>query len=178
MRRPRSSGRYSNVTRGFWAVWNRQTRQSKIGNPQRPMPMFLTIVSNYSIAYLHWLTLVLIGHYFESRLEDKNPIILFAAFIIIVLNVFGGLVRDWASIALKLQIELLTLSFGGPRGDNSANNWDLLNSFPWDIRTARKIFDLEAMTKVYVACSGCSTLYPVEGKQLLVHCNWRRYPNT
>ena len=121
--------------------------------------------------------MALIGHYFESRLEDKNPIILFAAFIIIVLNVFGGLVREWASTALKLQIELLTLSFGGPRGDISANNRDLLNSFPRDIRTARKIFDLEATTKAYAACSGCSTLYPVEGKQLPAHCNWRRYPN-
>lgn len=120
---------------------------------------------------------MLIGRYFESQLEEKNPIILFAAFIIIVLNVFGGLVREWASTALKLQMELLTLTFGGRKGDISAKNQDLLNSFPRDIRTARTIFDLEATTKAYAACPGCSTLYPVEGEKLPAHCNQRRYPN-
>ena len=117
-----------------------------------------------------------IEHYFEARLEEKNPIILLAAFIIIVLNVFGGLVREWASTALKLQKELLSLTFGGQRGNIPANE-DLLNSFPRDIRTARKIFDLEATTKTYAACPSCSTLYPVE-VQLPVHCNSRRYPNS
>jgi hypothetical protein len=103
---------------------------------------------------------------------------LLAAFIIIVLNVFGGLVREWASTALKLQMELLKSAFGGRRGDISANNQDLLNSFPRDIRTARKIFDLEATTKAYAACPGCSALYPVEtAKQLPAHCKRRRYPN-
>ena len=121
---------------------------------------------------------MLIGHYFESRLEEKDPITLLVAFIVIVLNIFGGLVREWASTALKLQIELLTLSFGGRRRVVSANNQELLNSFPRDIRTARKIFDLEATTKAYAACTGCSALYPVEeAKQLPAHCNRRRYPN-
>jgi tnp2 family transposase len=121
---------------------------------------------------------VLIGPYFESRLEEKDPITLLAAFVIIVLNVFGGLVREWASTALKLQMELLALSFGGRRRIISANNQELLDSFPRDIRTARKIFDLEATTKAYAACPGCSALYPVEeAKQLPAHCNRRRYPN-
>ena len=51
------------------------------------------------------------SHHFESRLKDKDPITLFAAFIITVLNVFGGLVHKWVSTALKLQIELLKLAF-------------------------------------------------------------------
>ena len=117
-----------------------------------------------------------IEHYFDARLEDKNPILLLAAFIVIVLNVFGGLVREWASTALKLQQQLLSLAFGGQKRNISANQ-DLLNSFPQDIRGARKIFDLEATTKAYAACPGCSTLYPVEA-QSPVHCNFRRYPNS
>ena len=76
------------------------------------------------------------GHYFESRLEDKDPITLFAAFIIIVLNVFGGLVHEWASTALKLQIELLKLAFTRLTGGITAHNQDLLEGFPRDIRTA------------------------------------------
>lgn len=119
---------------------------------------------------------MLIGSYFESRLEEKDPRILLAAFIIIVLNVFGGLVREWASTALKLQLELLALAFGGRRGDIPTNNQDLLDSFPRDIRTARKIFDLEATTKAYAACPGCSALYE-ETNQLPMYCNRRRYPN-
>jgi hypothetical protein len=99
-----------------------------------------------------------IEHYFEARLEGKNPIILLVAFIIIVLNIFGGLVREWASTALKLQKELLLLAFSGQRENISANQ-DLLDSFLQDICTTRKIFDLEATTKVYAACPGCSTLY-------------------
>jgi hypothetical protein len=116
-----------------------------------------------------------IEHYFEAQLEEKNPIILLVAFIIIVLNAFRGLVQEWASTALKLQKELLSLAFGGQKGYISANQ-DLLDSFLQDICTARKIFNLEATTKAYVACPGCSTLYPVE-VQLPVHCNCRQYPN-
>jgi hypothetical protein len=71
---------------------------------------------------------VLIEHYFEAQLEEKNPIILLAAFIIIVLNILGELVQGWASIALKLQKEILLLAFGGQRKNISANQ-DLLDSF-------------------------------------------------
>ena len=75
-------------------------------------------------------------------------------------------------------MELLTLAFGGQRESISVNNQDQLNSFPQDICTAGRIFDLEAMMKTYMTCPGCSALYPVkEAKQLPVHCNQRQYPN-
>ena len=118
------------------------------------------------------------GHHWESRLEDKDPLTLFAAFIIIVLNVFGGLVREWASTALKLQIELLKLAFNRQPGGITAHNEDLLKGFPKDIRTARKLFDVEPTTTTYAACPACSATYGVEeGKTLPINCDWKRYPN-
>ena len=114
------------------------------------------------------------GHHFESRLEEKDPITLFAAFIVIVLNVFGALVCEWASTALKLQIQLLRLAFNRQTGGITAHNEDLLKGFPQDIRTARKLFDVEATTTTYTACPTCSATYHVEeGKTLPINCNWK-----
>jgi hypothetical protein len=54
----------------------------------------------------------------------------------------------------------------------------MLKGFPRDIRTARKIFDVEATTTTYAACPTCSATYCVkEGKKLPVNCDWKRYPN-
>ena len=60
----------------------------------------------------------------------------------------------------------------------TAHNEDLLKGFPQDIRTARKLFDVEATTTTYAACPICSATYRVEeGKTLPVNCDWKRYPN-
>ena len=53
-----------------------------------------------------------------------------------------------------------------------------MKGFPRDIRTARKLFDVEATTTTYAACPTCSATYLVEkGKALPVNCDWKRYPN-
>lgn len=53
-----------------------------------------------------------------------------------------------------------------------------MKGFPQDIRTARKLFDVEATTTTYAACPTCSATYRVEeGKILPVNCDWKRYPN-
>ena len=112
------------------------------------------------------------------RLKDEDPITLFAAFIIIVLNVFGGLVREWVSTALKLQIELLKLAFNHQTGGMTAHNEDLLKGFPKDIRMARKLFDIEPTTTTYTACPTCSATYRVEeGKTLPINCDWKQFLN-
>ena len=96
--------------------------------------MFIITVS--STWYILFMQLIMsIEHFFEWRLDDKDSITLFAAFIVIVLNIFGALVREWASTALKLQIELLKLMFGCKKGGISDGDQDLLNGFPCDIHT-------------------------------------------
>ncbi len=85
--------------------------------------------------------------------------------------------REWASTGLKLQLELLKLAFGRQKGGISASDRDLLEAFPRDIRTARKIFDVEATTTTYAACPACSALYHSEEKKLPLQCNWKRYRN-
>jgi hypothetical protein len=53
-----------------------------------------------------------------------------------------------------------------------------LKGFPQDIRTARKLFDVEATTTTYASCPTCSANYRVEeGKTLPINCNWKRFPN-
>lgn len=55
----------------------------------------------------------------------------------------------------------------------------MMNSFPQDVRTARKIFSLDPVTITYAACPRCSTLYrdsPDEG--LPVHCTAQRFPKS
>ncbi|HKM50649.1 MAG TPA: hypothetical protein VJZ75_05670, partial [Candidatus Bathyarchaeia archaeon] len=53
-----------------------------------------------------------------------------------------------------------------------------MKGFPKDIRTARKLFDVEPTTTTYAACPACSATYRVEeGKTLRINCDWKRYPN-
>jgi hypothetical protein len=92
--------------------------------------------------------------------------------------VFGTLVREWASTGLKLQLELLKLAFGRQKGGISVGDRNLLDGFPKDIRSARKIFDVEVATTVYAACPVCSATYSTEEKnELPLWCSWKTYPN-
>ena len=54
-----------------------------------------------------------------------------------------------------------------------------MKGFPQDIRTARKLFDVEATTTTYASCPTCSANYRVEeGKTLPINCDWKRFPNS
>jgi hypothetical protein len=118
------------------------------------------------------------GYSSKSPLNDKDPILLFSAFIVIALTVFGALVREWANTAIKLQAELLRLTFGRKRGGLTNHDEALLKSFPHDIRTARKLFDIEAVTTTYAACPKCSATYRVdEDNRPPLRCTRRRYAN-
>ena len=60
----------------------------------------------------------------------------------------------------------------------TAHNEDLLKGFPKDIRTARKLFDVEPTTTTYAACPTCSATYRIEeGKTLPINCDWKRFLN-
>ena len=86
------------------------------------------------------------------------------------------LVYEWASTALKLQIELLRLAFSRQTGGMTAHNEYLLRGFPQDICTAQKPFDIEVTT--YMAWPTCSATYCTEkGKILPINCDWKQYLN-
>ena len=88
---------------------------------------------------------------------------------------FGSLVREWASTGLKLQLEFLRLAFRRGREKMDPHDQDLLAGFPQDIRSAKKLFNLEPTTITYAVCPKCSATYRVaSGKQLPITCNRKR----
>jgi hypothetical protein len=119
----------------------------------------------------------LAGMFLETQLNGKDPISLFAAFIIIALNVFGLLVHEWASTALKLQLKLLTLIFNQRGSSISKHEQDLLKTFLHGIHTARKLFNVEAITTTYAVCTKCSAIYCIDdGKHAPKNCSWKQGP--
>ena len=109
------------------------------------------------------------------QLDEKDPLSLFATFVVIMLSVFGSLIREWASTGLKLQLKLLRLAFQREGEKTDLHYQDLIAGFPRDIRSARKLFNLEPTTITYAVCPKCSATYRVtDAKQLLTTCNWKR----
>ncbi|KAH7918138.1 hypothetical protein BV22DRAFT_971213, partial [Leucogyrophana mollusca] len=108
--------------------------------------------------------------FFNHHLRSTNPLTVVAAFIALVLNVFGHLTRPWCNTTLGLLALLLKAAFSIDKDGPSDRDQILLNDFPRDIRTVRKIFDLEAKTVVYAACPRCSYTYkPIERGGVLVY---------
>ncbi|KAH7904269.1 hypothetical protein BJ138DRAFT_1019358, partial [Hygrophoropsis aurantiaca] len=101
----------------------------------------------------------MIDKFFGHRLHFVNPLLVVAAFIALVLNVFGHVTRPWCNATLGLLTVLLKAAFSVGKDAPSEREQLLLNGFPRDIRTVRKIFDLEAKTIVYAACPRCSCTY-------------------
>ncbi len=94
-------------------------------------------------------------------LATKEPRMLFAAFIAIVLSVFGKLTNIWSSTALKLIALLLGIVLGNGDPETCAPlDKKHLEQFPLDIRTAREMFDIEADLEIWAACPSCHTTYP------------------
>jgi hypothetical protein len=120
-------------------VWSKPRQQFKLGRLLGLLHTSIIIVSSKIFFFFFIRLKEYQGHHFESQLKEKDPLTLFAAFIVIVLNVFGALVCEWASTALKLQVELLRLAFSCQSGGITAYNEDLLQGFPQDIRTAQKL---------------------------------------
>ncbi|KAH7906576.1 hypothetical protein BJ138DRAFT_978118, partial [Hygrophoropsis aurantiaca] len=102
--------------------------------------------------------------FFNHRLRSSNPLLVVAAFIVLVLNVFGHLTRPWCNVTLGLLKLLLTAAFSSVKDDTLDHEKALLETFPKDVRTVRKLFDLEAKTLVYATCPRCSATYKPEQK--------------
>lgn len=106
---------------------------------------------------------------------------LLAAFIALVLNVFGNVTRSWCNTTLRLLAILLGLAFSKD-GDPTVREQNLLDNFPRDIRTVRKVFDLEAKTTIYATCPQCLCTYApeVRGKVNVypARCSWQRFPTS
>ncbi|KAG1893135.1 uncharacterized protein F5891DRAFT_909989, partial [Suillus fuscotomentosus] len=83
------------------------------------------------------------------------PALLLAMFIALVLNILGHVTRAWCNTALGLLNLLLKTMLGNVPEGHGSEGW-----IPRDIRSVRKKFDLEAVTKTFATCARCLYTYP------------------
>jgi Transposase family tnp2 len=100
-----------------------------------------------------------IAKYHENKLLVANPLTLISVFIVLILNIFGRVTRSWCNVTLNL-LKLLLGEFLRSKGNITPFEECLLKNFPRDVRTVRKVFDVEATTVTYAACPKCSSLSP------------------
>jgi Transposase family tnp2 len=89
------------------------------------------------------------------RFNNAKPALLLAMFIALVLNILGHVTRPWCNAALGLLNLLLNTMLGNAPEGHGSEGW-----IPRDIRSVRKKFDLEAVTKTFATCARCSCTYP------------------
>lgn len=86
-------------------------------------------------------------------------------FLVIVLNLVHHLVRSGCRLALQFLKTFMELSFHEVQGPSlTAEAQALVDRFPVDLQTARKLFELEPVTDVYACCPECFALYLPESE--------------
>ncbi|KDQ60540.1 hypothetical protein JAAARDRAFT_126251, partial [Jaapia argillacea MUCL 33604] len=101
----------------------------------------------------------MLDKYFNHPLQHAEPLLVIGTFMVIVINLLGGVSQSSCNFVLKMLQFLLSVSLG--RGqDLDERDKALLLAFPHDIRTVRKHFDLEPETRPYAVCLACKALNP------------------
>jgi hypothetical protein len=99
--------------------------------------------------------------FFHHPLNLANPLIVIAMFLVLILNIFGGLTHRWSNAALSI-LKVMVQTAWRSESQPTEREKFLLKNFPEDIRTVRKAFDMEAKTTTYAACPKCFALYEPE----------------
>ena len=80
-------------------------------------------------------------------------------FLVIVLNLFGHLARPGCNFALRV-LQILVRCALQKDGNLSPRHKQMVENFPTDIRTVRKVFGLDPETVVYATCPRCCCTHP------------------
>ena len=105
---------------------------------------------------------------FKQRFRNANPTILLSMLIALILNVFSHVTRPWCNTVLGLLNLLLETT---SRESNSP-------TIPCDIRTVRKKFDLDPVTRIFASCTRCSCTYApatTKNKPYPERCTYQKY---
>lgn len=100
---------------------------------------------------------------------------------VVAQSLFGHATRIWCNANLrsyKLFWEEMSTE-GGKTPD--LRDTKLRNSFPTDLRTARKSLKIEPDTVTYATCTKCSSIYPPKGGRIpewQSECTTRRFPDS
>ena len=78
------------------------------------------------------------------------------------MNLFGRLSRPLCNILLHLLQMLLIATYTASGRTQTTVERRMMNDFPTDLRSVRRIFDMEAQTIVYATCPTCFATYPPE----------------
>lgn len=96
---------------------------------------------------------------FFRPISTNNPLVGIAMFLVVVLNLFGHLARPGCNFALRVLQVLVRCAL---ENDGNLSPWhkSVMDNFPTDIRTVRKVFDLDPTLIVYATCPRCCYTHP------------------
>jgi hypothetical protein len=96
---------------------------------------------------------------FFRPISTNNPLIGIAMFLVVVLNLFGHLAQPGCNFALHV-LQVLVRCALEDDGNLSPRQKSVMDNFPTDIRTVRKVFDLDPTLIVYATCPQCCYTHP------------------
>ncbi|KAJ3528879.1 hypothetical protein NM688_g7934 [Phlebia brevispora] len=126
------------------------------------------------------------AYIYDNPIRRANPVTILALFMVVAVNIMGGVSRPLCNFILNCCIRILSLTMrDGHKGARSASSLTayeerLLKEFPKDLRQVRNIFRLEPNNITYATCPRCSCLYPPiqpssDTPKYSTTCTWR-YP--
>ena len=104
------------------------------------------------------LLTIAVAKYFQP-ISTSHPLVGIAIFLVIVLNLFGHLTRPGCNFALRV-LQVLVRCALEDNGNLSRRHKLVIDHFPTDIRTVRKVFDLDPELIIYATCPRCCYTHP------------------
>ncbi|KAH9910945.1 uncharacterized protein B0H18DRAFT_860190, partial [Fomitopsis serialis] len=95
---------------------------------------------------------------YEHPLKQSNPLVVVAIFLALVLQLLGGVTRQMCNFTLHVLKTFSEMAIG-LNGPPSPMDQKVLIEFPTDIRTVRRLFDLDPIVTDWAACPVCSMTY-------------------
>ncbi|TDL24061.1 hypothetical protein BD410DRAFT_706385, partial [Rickenella mellea] len=100
--------------------------------------------------------------YYDHPLNRADPTAVLLIFIVLIMNLFGHVAHRMCNVLVKLLKRLLMSALKVETEADLPKS--IRGSVPNDIRTIRKIFDMEAKMTVYATCPKCCCTYAPENQ--------------
>ena len=98
------------------------------------------------------------GKFFDHPLKRHHPLVLVSSFLGLTLHLLGGVTRNMCNFTLNVLRTFTELALH-QGGQVHPKDQEILDSFPTDIRTARRLFDVDPVVTEWAACPVCSMTY-------------------
>jgi hypothetical protein len=123
------------------------------------------------------------GKHFTHPLRTRDPVVVVAMFIVVVLNVLATTSRQICNTILDLLLVMLEMAFMGRGRKLTREEEEIISKFPKDARGVRKAFDIEPKVTIFAACPSCGSIYAPQDredgvKDYPIECTYKRYPTS